>query len=469
MSHFFKNNMKLLEKHSSCTKHLTEPLPSSIKVQKTPSGDNTVRFKNILIHSMYDPVKEGQAFAEKVTTGSQVCLYGFGLGYHIDALLEKIGPNGFLLAIELNPDLLLAAMILRNQSKVLLDERFHIVYGLNEEIVSTEIAKYMRKMQSTNTKDLEVIFHSPSFKCIPSSFPQLTNSLEVLLMERRFPAVLGDLEKENYILNKEIVEQNSGIKILHSKHEGKPGLLVSAGPSLDDIFPYLKQVDKKFILACVDTAFPILSREGIVPDYVFSLDPQEDSFQYFRDFLESSTKLIFTPSANTKVVHCYKGEKFVVFKKTSSQFTEEESVINSKGSTQSGGSVSCLALDALIQFGCNPIFLTGQDLSFPSNRIYSSFSNNNKQMIDRLDSASMLKENHKSESMKQKTVNVKNIVGKNVATNQAMYSYLRAIEEIAAVNPQIKIYNLCSHGAQIDNVIPLGSANELMKFLTYHS
>jgi len=154
MSHFFKNNMKLLEKHSSCTKHLTEPLPSSIKVQKTPSGDNTVRFKNILIHSMYDPVKEGQGFAEKVTTGSQVCLYGFGLGYHIDALLEKIGPNGFLLAIELNPDLLLAAMILRNQSKVLLDKRFHIVYGLNEENVSTEIAKYMGKMQSTNTKIL---------------------------------------------------------------------------------------------------------------------------------------------------------------------------------------------------------------------------------------------------------------------------------------------------------------------------
>ena len=469
MSHFFKNNMKLLEKHSSCTKHLTEPLPSSIKVQKTPSGDTTVRFKNILIHSMYDPVKEGQAFAEKVTTGSQVCLYGFGLGYHIDALLEKIGSSGFLLAIELNPDLLLAAMILRNQSKALLDERFHIVHGLNEEIVSTEIVKYMGKMQSINTKDLEVIFHSPSFKCIPSSFPQLTNSLEVLLMERRFPAILGDLEKENYVLNKEIVEQNAGINFLRSKHKGKPGLLVSAGPSLDDILPYLKQIDKKFILACVDTALPILSREGIVPDYVFSLDPQEDSFQYFRDYLESSAKLIFTPSANTKVVHYYKGEKFVVFKKTSSQFKEEESIINSKGSTQSGGSVSCLALDVLIQFGCNPIFLTGQDLSFPCNRIYSSFSNNNKQMMDKLDSVSMLKENHKAASRKEKTVTVENIAGDKVATNQAMYSYLRAIEEIAAVNPETKIYNLCSHGAQINNVIPLGSANELMKFLTCYS
>ena len=90
-------------------------------------------------------------------------------------------------------------------------------------------------------------------------------------------------------------------------------------------------------------------------------------------------------------------------------------------------------------------------------------------MMDKLDSVSMLKENHKAASRKEKTVTVENIVGAKVATNQAMYSYLRAIEEIAAVNPETKIYNLCSHGAQIDNVIPLGSANELMKFLTCYS
>ena len=64
-----------------------------------------------------------------------------------------------------------------------------------------------------------------------------------------------------------------------------------------------------------------------------------------------------------------------------------------------------------------------------------------------------------------KTIKVKNISGNKVETNQAMYSYLRGIEEIAAINPKTKIYNLCSHGAQIDNVTPLGSANELMKFL----
>ena len=465
MSEFFEKNMKLLERHTSCTKNLTNQLPKSIKVKTTPSGNDTIRLNNILIHSMYDPVKEGQNFAEKITTGSQVCLYGFGLGYHIDFILKKNGPNGFLLAIELNTDLLLAAMILRDQSKILLNDRFHLIHGLNEEIVSMEIVKYMEKMASSSAKNFEIFFHSPSFKCIPSSFPRLVNSLDILLMERRFPAVLGDVEKENCALNKEIVEQNIGINFLCSKHKGKPALLVSAGPSLDDILPYLKQVDKKFILACVDTALPILLHEGITPDYVFSLDPQEDSFQYFQDCLESSAKLIFTPSANTKVVHYYKGEKFVVFKQASSQFNEEK-YINTKGSTRSGGSVSCLGLDVLIQFGCDPIFLIGQDLSFPCNRTYSSFSNNNKQMMDSLDSGRILKDNYKLVNRKEKTVKVKNIAGNKVATNQAMYSYLRAIEEIAAENPKTKIYNLCSHGAQIDNIINLGSANEIMKFLT---
>jgi len=42
-------------------------------------------------------------------------------------------------------------------------------------------------------------------------------------------------------------------------------------------------VGENVILACVDTALSILSREGINPDYVYSLDPQETSFEHFRE------------------------------------------------------------------------------------------------------------------------------------------------------------------------------------------
>ena len=321
-------------------------------------------------------------------------------------------------------------------------------------------------MQIKESENLKVLFHMPSFKCIPSTFPKLTNSLEILLMERRFLAVLGNTEKKNYELNKEIVAQSNGINNLNSRHIGKPGLLISAGPSLDNMLPYLKQIDKNFVLACVDTALPILTRENITPNYVFSLDPQEESFQYFQGHLDSPAKLIFTPTANTKVVHYFKGEKFVVFKSKLSLADEEKFNTTNKGSTQSGGSVSCLALDSLIKFGCNPIFLIGQDLSFPNNRIYSSFSNNNNHMMDELGNGIFLNQIHYLKSRKDKTISVETNSGSEVVTNQAMYSYLRAIEEIVAVNPQTKIYNLCSHGAKIHNTTSIGSASELAKFLT---
>ena len=112
-----------MRQHSPYANDLPEGFSSSIKVQATPSGSDTVWLDNALIHSMYDPVKEGETFANKVAIGSQICLYGFGLGYHINSLLKRIGPDGFLLAIELNPDLLFAAMTLKDQSKILCYER----------------------------------------------------------------------------------------------------------------------------------------------------------------------------------------------------------------------------------------------------------------------------------------------------------------------------------------------------------
>ncbi len=142
-------------------------------------------------------------------------------------------------------------------------------------------------------------------------------------------------------------------------------------------------------------------------------------------------------------------------------------MVTKKGSTRAGGSVSCLALDVMIRFGRNPAFLTGQDLSFPSNRNYSSFSNNNEQILDEVNNKTSLTKSHLEITRTNKTISVETNDGREVVTNQAMYSYLRAIEEPAAANPETTIYNLCSHGAQIDHVIFLGSVNELIKILIH--
>ena len=462
-NHFFERNIKTLKTSVSPSEGLPEILSEKISVLTASSGQPTLRFENILLHSIYDPEKEARRFAEKLQVGARVCLYGFGLGYHLDAILDKIGPDGYLLAIELNPDILTAALTLRDQTGIFEDRRFHLIYGPDEAKVSREISHEMERITGDHADQLEVFFHAPSFKCIPSTFPSLTNALEVLLLERRFPAMFGNLEKANYSLNREIVTSSPGINVLKNSQKGRPGVLVSAGPSLDLILPYLHRMQKEFLIACVDTAFPILLKNNIQPNYVFSLDPQIDSARHFVDYPAGKTSLVFTPTANHNVLKIFSGERYVVYKEGHSLSKDNESAMKEKGTTRAGGSVACLGLDALIHFGCDPIFLIGQDCAFSGNRYYSSQSQFNNQLQSKIIRMTPLEKLHQEKARGKKQLAVKCTQGNFLLTDQVMYSYLRTLEHIIQANPGTRVFNLYSHGAEIEHAPVLGSANELKR------
>lgn len=466
MNDYFKKNIAALKAKTPSAYQLKDRLSDKISVPTTHTSNVAVKYETLSLHSAYDPVKEGRKLAQNLSPESVVCLYGFGLGYHVAAILEQIGPKGFLLAIELNPDILSAAMILRDQTGILGDPRFHLIFGDSERAVAVEISRYMKKFrENPDGSDLKVLFHAPSFKCIPEHFENITNALEILLIERRVPAIFGDLEDFNYHLNKDIVASTPGIKSLHGKHRNRPAVLVSAGPSLDDAIPYLKLMRGTALFACVDTALPILLREGIRPDYVFTLDPQDESFNYFRDSLDIPLKLIFTPTANARIVHQRNGEKFVAFKEGHTLFRDSEALMREKGATRSGGSVSCLGLDCLIQFSCNPILLTGQDCAFPGNRVYSCHSNIEEAFLDTVSAINTVALFHLEKSLEHKRVKAPTYGGFEIITNQTLYSYLRNIEQIAEIHPETKIYNLFAHGARIDHVTPVNSIGETLRIL----
>jgi hypothetical protein len=460
-NHFFEKNIKSLKSSAPQSASLPEALSEKISIMTASSGQPTFRCGNILLHSSYDPEKEARRFAEKLQTGARVCLYGFGLGYHLNAILEKIGPDGQLLVIELNPEILTAAMTLLDQTEILDDQRFRLIYGEDEAGVSQEISQEMERLTEDQTDQLEVLFHAPSFKCIPSTFPSLTNALEVLLLERRFPAIFGNLEKANYLLNREIVTSSPGINVLKNSQQGRPGILVSAGPSLDLVLPYLHRIQKEFLIACVDTSYPILAEKSIQPDYVFSLDPQIDSAEHFMDYPAGKTKLIFTPTSNHNALKNFNGERYVVYKEGHRLSKENESIVKQKGVTQAGGSVACLGLDALIHLGCDPIFLIGQDCAFSGNRYYSSHSQFNRKLQSKIIRGTPLKNLHLEKTKEKKRLTVKSTQDSFLLTDQVMYSYLRTLEHIIQAHPDTRVFNLYSHGAEIEGAPVLGSINEI--------
>jgi hypothetical protein len=465
MEKYFDRNIKIIRSRFPEVLGIEKGVSNAISIEETRSGKQTLRFNGLLIHSGYDPKKEAEKFAQKTQEGNKVFLYGFGLGYHIRSILERLGSNGSLLVVELNSEILSASFSLIDHTEILEDPRFSLISNQNQQIAAKEISKQMTKLGvSSDSKNTDILVHNPSFNCLPKGFEKISNALEILLMERRVPLIFGNLENQNYALNKETILKSKGIRSLKETHKNKPAILISAGPSLDNALPYLKAFNQSTILACVDTAFPILTKMQIPLDYVFSLDPQNDSFEFFIDHLEASANLIYLATANARILANYKGNKIVAFKEGSFQ-EEDMKLTEEKGTTAAGGSVSCFGLDCLIQMGCNPIFIVGQDCAFTGNRTYARKSIQEDKLIMLVKRERTVASEHLNKSKLHKRITIPNDQGCEVLSNQLLYNYLRNIEELATEHSETKIYNLWSHGAQIKQTGSIGSYSELFNFI----
>ncbi|MCV3381104.1 motility associated factor glycosyltransferase family protein [Campylobacter sp. IFREMER_LSEM_CL2127] len=89
--------------------------------------------------------------------------------------------------------------------------------------------------------------------------------------------------------------------ILKRKKACKNAIIVSTGPSLTKQLPLLKQYANYAGIFCADGSYPILAKEGIKPDYVFSLERIEKTSEFFNNnFKEFDKNILFILSS---VVH----------------------------------------------------------------------------------------------------------------------------------------------------------------------
>ena len=60
-----------------------------------------------------------------------------------------------------------------------------------------------------------------------------------------------------------------------------PAFLVSGGPSLDENIHHLSKAQGKGVIIAVDSVLPTLLENGITPDFVTAIDPQDLIFEKF--------------------------------------------------------------------------------------------------------------------------------------------------------------------------------------------
>jgi cytochrome c-type biogenesis protein CcmH/NrfG len=333
-----------------------------------PSGDK------ILLHNMEDPIGGAQRSAEKrdVKAENASILLGFGLGYLARELAKKAEKNHQIIMCEPDPAIVKTALTHVDLTPLLESDYIKILVGSD-----IPLQMWMHKLSSKcMTAQVDVISYQPSTRLDPKEYQRLAEIAEkehrALILNRNTVLKAGQVMMENLLLNFPDVLQSAGVKHLENLFQGRPGIVVAAGPSLEKNVQLLREMDGRAVIISVDTALRLLLPLGIKPDIVTTIDFNRINYEKFKNVpIDDDISLVYHPGGYYESIRAFHGPRF-----TSSQVPNRiphwlMQYVEDKGTVASGTTVAHLSFFLARHLGCDPIVFIGQDLAFPKNQIHA--------------------------------------------------------------------------------------------------
>ncbi|MGY8766091.1 MAG: motility associated factor glycosyltransferase family protein, partial [Nitrospinaceae bacterium] len=329
------------------------------------------------IDSNYDPVGEAiRNLARFNISGSiNFIVLGLGLGCQVSEIIKKNTKHAKILIFEKDPELFALAIRevdftqifehpgvklfvdtdLRDVSHLLEPERTN--FTLNEYCLISQKALVEKNFE----------YYGVLYKEIEKYFKESRINLKT-------QSVHSKVYYKNIFSNQECLRSSPGIKNLKDCLSDIPAIICSAGPSLDKNIQLLKSSRKGFFLIAVATALKPLLHNGIQPDVVISIDPDEltiRSFDFFRD--SGDTWLVYNAAVPNTIPKIFPTRKmaFDLDVHLAKWFNKHS---DAKGSLGKTSSVAHSALNFAEFLACSPVILIGQDLSFQNQRLHCNQS-----------------------------------------------------------------------------------------------
>ena len=227
--------------------------------------------------------------------------YGFGNGLLFKGLLQN--PNlAHILVFEREIEILFLAFHFVDFSKELKENK--IIISFSKE------ATYNSLLPLYNHKSLFYFYSRTYFMDITTVYYEKFEE-EILYLNRLVSIAIKNSILMNgndpydalqgisqYVLNLKDKLTNSNFKdfLRLRKNTSKTAIIVSTGPSLIKQLPLLKQYRDKVVIFCADSAYPILYKYAIKPDYVSMLERTEITAEFFNhDFGNFDEDIVFLP------------------------------------------------------------------------------------------------------------------------------------------------------------------------------
>ncbi len=414
----------------------------SVVVEASKRGAATVSVrvaddKQIYLHSRVDPEDEAKRLAEGVDVGEDFCYIvgGFGLGHHVKALRARLKGEAFLIVTEPNLLLLRAAMETVDLADIFANDRCIILTTADKGEVQSRLEPHntlmMMGAQFVSHPASDRVageFQAAMRKLIADHMTFCRMSLVTLVANSRITC-------KNVANNLPTYVSTPPIDVLRDRFKGCPGIVVSAGPSLRRNIDQLAKLKGKAVIIAVQTTYKMLLNHGIVPDFVTSLDYHEMSKRFFEgidDF--SGTHLVAEPKATWHVIDTFDGRVSLLDNSWARLCLGN--ALAGRAGLKAGATVAHLAFYLAVYMGCEPIVMVGQDLGYTDHVYYVpgvAMHDLWRPELNRFNTMEM-REWERIVRTRQILMKVKDLEGREIYTDEQLFTYLQQFEgDFAAV------------------------------------
>lgn len=400
------------------------------------------------LQSKYDPQKEAQRFARKFADEpiSYVLFVGIGTAYHIEAFIES-HPDAKFAIYEPNDEVLHAYLSNFRLDSLPVRNLLKIFTGTEKEQVTMEVQQLLA--QSNNVLKIITL---PVYEKIYGEQVNgiLENTLEAIKNKHSSLATNVAFQKRwtiNSIKNFPTVLQTPNIlhDIDRSAFEGKPAIIVAAGPSLNEEFEnlrYIKENGLAYIFS-VGSAINALIEQDIYPDAACTYDPEDINYrviQVIKDKEITEVPLVFGSSVGFETLENYPGEllHMIVNQDTvAPAFLQNGEGVNLE-LVNDAPSIAVITFQLLAKLRVSQIILVGQNLAYIGNQHYATG-------IDYGTGSNVV-----SEEKLKSTLIVQGVSGKEVKTTEGFNNMRKQLEMYIALYPDINVLNTTKGGAAIE-------------------
>ncbi|MBN1592172.1 MAG: DUF115 domain-containing protein [Candidatus Coatesbacteria bacterium] len=358
---------------------LTEtPQTLELNIMRAESGHPTLAVKapdgkSLLMHSDKNPLAEAIAHVEtvKLQEAEYLIIVGFGLGYHVLEAMRRVPPQCKVFIIEHSADIFRAAMHIFDLSAVISRPDVKVFVGTDLHEIMPALQEDFKSFKYHNIK---VVIHPPSATLFPSYKDVMDNLhkvLKIVQINVNTVRFFSRLWLKHNLLNLPKVVRSPGVKSLFKQFEGKPAILVSAGPSLDKNIDLLRRAAGKAVILAADTCLRPLLAHGIKPNFVQAIDAQPITYRHFSGLDLSEVCLVGVTRLPPEVMAPFGDRIFLGNDMNNQLWGTIQEYFEQLGTLGTGSTVAVLGFDLAREMGCDPIIFVGQDFSYSYGRAYA--------------------------------------------------------------------------------------------------